>query len=166
VLTAVSATSLGIPMNRLSILIVHEVPETCLRLSAWLRSHHTACVHSPRDAMTAARLLHFDVVVTAMDLSSRPHLAAIQGIKHQQPWLRLLSILGESYEDSRRARTSDAMQQGANALLFHPFSERQLLLALRACWNDAPPVANSASHWTQTDSTRGVALPQTPEHFP
>ncbi len=153
-------------MKRLSILVAHEVPEACARLSWWLRAHHTACVHSARDAISASRLLHFDVVVSAMDLSLRPHLAAIQGIKRQQPWLRLLTVMGESYAESRRARSTDAMQQGANAILFHPFSERQLLLALRACWNDEAPSGSSTPLSLHRDNSRVTALPQTPDHSP
>jgi DNA-binding NtrC family response regulator len=153
-------------MKRLSILIAHEIPETCVRLSGWLRAHHTASVHSARDAMSASRLLHFDVVVNAMDLSQRSHLAAIQGIKRHQPWLRLLTIMGESYEASRPARSAYAMHQGANAVLFHPFSERQLLLALRACWNDSVVPVRCDPRRLLSKDPQVSQLPQTPEHFP
>lgn len=153
-------------MKRLSILIAHEIPETCERFSGWLRAHHTASVHSARDTMSASRLLHFDVIVSALDLSLRPNLAAIKGIKHHQPWLRLLTIMGESYEASRLARSAYAMHQGANAILFHPFTERQLLLALRACWNDGvvPERCNARTLLSKAPSVS--AFPPTPEHSP
>ena len=124
-------------MKRLSILIADAAPELCWQIRRWLPTHHTTCVHSTKEAMNASRLLRFELVVgdTHMPNSSGVHLFEV--VKQRQPWARLLAltrpdILGTTHQAFRRP-----MQLGAHAVAMKPIHERQFMLALRACWNDA-----------------------------
>lgn len=127
------------PMKRLSILIADRTPEYCSVISRWLGAHDTTCVHSTAEALSATRLLHFDVVVSATLKDDLAGTEAIRKLKQRQPWTRLLAVVSEVDDERVRREFNRALRAGADAAVRRSIDERQFLLALRACWHDVPP---------------------------
>jgi len=127
------------PMHRLSILIADRTPEYCAHVSRWLREHDITCVHSTAEALSATRLLHFDVVVSACLPDDVPGKDAIRSLKQRQPWTRLLAVVNEPRDERVRWEFNRVIRAGADAAVRRSIDERQFLLALRACWHDVPP---------------------------
>ena len=119
-------------MKKLSILIADDAPDVCSLLTHWLRSHHTACVHSGSEALTALSLLHFDLVITDVLMPDVSGLDVIRRLKQTQPWVKVLAISG----GGRFANASDCVAQaneiGADEVLLKPFDETQLQQRVRA----------------------------------
>lgn len=132
-------------MKRLSILIADRTPEFCAHIARWLQEHDTTCVQSTAEALSAARLLHFDVVVSASTGDDVSGIDAIRTLKRRQPWTRVLAVVGEKDDDRLRREFNRAIRAGADAAVRRSISERQFLLALRACWHDVPPSCEPAS---------------------
>lgn len=126
-------------MKRLSILIADRTPEFCTQLARWLREHDTTCVQSTTEAMSAASLLHFDLVVSATTSDDVSGIDAIRSLKRRQPWTRVLAVIGELDADRQRREFNRAIWAGADAAVKRSIDERRFLLALRACWHDARP---------------------------
>lgn len=132
-------------MKRLSILIADRTPEFCAHVARWLREHDTTCVQSAAEALSAASLLHFDVVVSATPSDDLSGIDSIRSLKRRQPWTRLLAVVPEMDEDRLRREFNRAIRAGADAAVKRAINERQFLLALRACWHDVPPSCEPAS---------------------
>lgn len=126
-------------MKRLSILIADRTPEFCALLSSWVREHDITCVHSTAEALSATRLLHFDVVVTATLVEDLVGTDSIRRLKQRQPWARFLAVVDAPSEDRFRWDFNRVIQAGADAAVRRTIGEKQFLLALRACWHDVPP---------------------------
>ena len=124
-------------MKKLSVLIADDAPEVCSLLSHWLRAHHTACVHSGADALTALTLLHFDLVITDVHMPDVSGLYVIRRLKRTQPWVKVLAISGGSRYVSAAAGVSQATEIGADGVILKPFDEERLLARIRACWGDS-----------------------------
>lgn len=131
-------------MKRLSILIADRTPEFCAHVARWLREHDTTCVQSTAEALSAASLLHFDVVVSATPSDDLSGIDSIRSLKRRQPWTRLLAVVPEMDEDRLRREFNRAIRAGADAAVKRAINERQFLLALRACWHDVPPSCEPA----------------------
>jgi CheY-like chemotaxis protein len=126
-------------MKRLSILITDRAPEFCAHVAAWLREHDTTCVQTTTEALSAASLLRFDVVVSANAGDDLTGTETIRVLKRRQPWVRLLAVVGAVDDERVRREFNRAMRAGADAAVKRGIDERQFLLALRACWHDVPP---------------------------
>ena len=124
-------------MKKLSILIADDAPEVCSLLSHWLRAHHTACVHSGSDALTAITLLHFDLVITDIHMPDVSGLEVIRRLKESQPWVKILAISGGSRYLSASASVVQAAEIGADGIILKPFDEERLLSRIRACFEGA-----------------------------
>lgn len=136
-------------MKNLSILIVDDAPDVCTLLSHWLKAHHTACVHSGSDALTALTLLHFDLVITDIHMPGVSGLDVIRRIKQSQPWVKVLAISGGSRYLSAAAGVAQATEIGADGVILKPFDEERLLLRVKSCWNSAGEQPASSSHRLQ-----------------
>ena len=134
-----------VTMKRLSILIADRTPEYCAHISRWIREHDTTCVHSTAEALSASRLLHFDVVVSACLSDDVAGTATIRALKQRQPWTRLLAVVNEPSDERVRWEFNRVIRAGADAAVRRSIDERQFLLALRACWHDVPPRNEPAS---------------------
>ena len=121
-------------MKKLSILIADDAPEICSLLSHWLRAHHTACVHSGADALTAITLLHFDLVITDIHMPDVSGFEVIRQLKKSQPWVKVLAISGGSRYLSAAAGVDQAADIGADGVVLKPFNEERLLMRVKACW--------------------------------
>jgi CheY-like chemotaxis protein len=108
------------PMHRLSILIADRTPEYCAHVSRWLREHDITCVHSTAEALSATRLLHFDVVVSACLPDDVPGKDAIRSLKQRQPWTRLRRETVPSRPESLLARRAASQRTRKCADHFHP----------------------------------------------
>jgi CheY-like chemotaxis protein len=124
-------------MKKLSILIADDAPEVCSLLSHWLRAHHTACVHSGGDALTAITLLHFDLIITDIHMPDVSGLDVIRRVKESQPWVKVLAISGGSRYLSAAAGVDQAAEIGADGIILKPFDEERLLMRVHACWEAA-----------------------------
>ena len=124
-------------MKKLSILILDDAPDVCSLLSHWLRAHHTACVHSGADALTALSLLHFDLIITDIHLPDVSGLDVIRTVKQSQPWVKVLAISGGSRYLSAAAGVSQASDIGADGVILKPFDEERLQLRIKACWENS-----------------------------
>ena len=124
-------------MRKLSILIVDDAPDICSLLTHWLRAHHTACVYSGADALTALTLLHFDLVITDIHMPDISGLEVIRRVKESQPWVKILAISGGSRYLSAAAGVDQATEIGADGVILKPFDEERLLMRVRACWEDS-----------------------------
>jgi CheY-like chemotaxis protein len=124
-------------MRQLSILIVDDAPDVCSLLTHWLRAHHTACVYSGADALTALTLLHFDLVITDIHMPDISGLEVIRRVKESQPWVKILAISGGSRYLSAAAGVDQAAEIGADGVILKPFDEERLLMRVRACWEDS-----------------------------
>ena len=134
-------------MQKLSILIADDAPEVCSLLSHWLRRHHTACVHSGADALTAMSLLHFDLIITDIHMPDISGLDVIRQVKASQPWVKVLAISGGSRFLTASAGGDRATAIGADGIILKPFDEERLLMRVKACWEGA-----SAPNATETKS--------------
>src|SRR5262245_49127132 len=134
-------------MKKLSILIADDAPEVCSLLAHWLRSHHTACVHSGADALTALTLLHFDLVITDVHMPDISGLDVIQRLKRSQPWVKILAISGGSRYLSAVAGIEQATALGADGVILKPFDEERLLMRVDACWSDSREASSSVVDW-------------------
>jgi len=141
-------------MNRLSILIADRTPEYCAHISRWLREHDTTCVHSAAEALSATRLLHFDVVVSACLSDDVAGTDSIRALKRRQPWTRLLAVVDEPGDDRVRGEFNRVIRAGADAAVRRSIDEKQFLLALRACWHDVPPRSDPVSARTNFTLSR------------
>jgi CheY-like chemotaxis protein len=141
-------------MKRLSILIADRTPEFAAQLARWLRAHDTTCVQSTTEAMSAASLLHFDVVVSATTGDDVSGIDAIRSLKRRQPWTRVLAVVGEMEEDRQQRAFNRALWAGADAAVKRSVDERRFLLALRACWHDARPHREAAGSRTSFTLSR------------
>lgn len=137
-------------MKRLSILIADRTPEYCAHLARWLHEHDTTCVHSPAEGMSAAVLLHFDVIVKATSHDDACGLEEMRALKRRQPWARVLAVVSGTDDESTQREFHQALRAGADAAVRRTIEERQFRLALRACWHDVAP---------------GVETPGTRKHF-
>jgi len=142
-------------MNRLSILIADRTPEYCAHLSRWVREHDTTCAHSIAEAVSASRLLRFDVVVSGSLADDVVGTAAIRSMKLRQPWSRMLAVVSAPADERIRWEFSRALQAGADAAVRRSVDEKQFLLALRACWHDVPP------RWDPAGSRTNFTLSRT-----
>jgi CheY-like chemotaxis protein len=131
-------------MKKLSILIADDAPEVCSLLSHWLRAHHTACVHSGADALTAITLLHFDLIITDIHMPDVSGLDVIRRVKQSQPWVKVLAISGGSRYLSASAGVAQAAEIGADGIILKPFDEERLLMRVNACWDSEPSAASAA----------------------
>jgi CheY-like chemotaxis protein len=113
-------------MKKLSILVADDAPDVCSLLTHWLRNHHTACVHSGADALTALSLLHFDLVITDVLMPDVSGLDVIRRIKQTQPWVKVLAISGGGRFMNAADCTAQAREIGADEVLLKPFDENQL----------------------------------------
>ena len=120
-------------MKKLSILIVDDAPDVCTLLAHWLRAHHTACVHSGADALTALTLLHFDLVITDIHMPDVTGLDVIRRVKESQPWVKVLAISGGSRYLSAAAGANQASDIGADGVILKPFDEDRLLTRVKGC---------------------------------
>ena len=134
-----------VTMKRLSILIADRTPEYCAHISRWIREHDTTCVHSTAEALSASRLLHFDVVVSACLSDDVAGTATIRALKQRQPWTRLLAVVSEPSDERVRWEFNRVIRAGADAAVRRSIDEKQFRLALRACWHDVPPRSEPAS---------------------
>lgn len=130
-------------MKRLSILIADRTPEYCAHLARWLHDHDTTCVHSPAEGMSAAVLLHFDLIVKATTEGDRSGLEEMRALKRRQPWARVLAVVGGTDDESTQREFNQALRAGADAAVRRTIEERQFRLALRACWHDVMPGAET-----------------------
>lgn len=130
-------------MKKLSILIADDAPDVCTLLSHWLRAHHTACVHSGADALTALTLLHFDLVITDIHMPDVSGLEVIRQLKQSQPWVKVLAISGGSRYLSAAAGADQAADIGADGVILKPFNEERLLTRVKACWEGLDVQAES-----------------------
>ena len=121
-------------MKKLSILIADDAPEVCSLLAHWLRAHHTACVNSGADALSAISLLHFDLVITDIHMPDVSGLEVIKQLKQSQPWIKVLAISGGSRYMSASTGVAQASEIGADAVMLKPFDEERLLSRVRACF--------------------------------
>ncbi len=126
-------------MKRLSILIADRTPEYCAHLARWLREHDTTCVHSAAEGMSAAVLLHFDVIVKATLHEGTSALEEMRALKRRQPWARVLAVVSAATVEDAPREFARARRAGADAVVSRAVGERQFRLALRACWHDAVP---------------------------
>lgn len=140
-------------MKKLSILIVDDAPDVCSLLCHWLRAHHTSCVYSGADALTAATLLHFDLVITDIHMPDISGLDVIRRLKQSQPWVRILAISGGSRYLSASASLAQATDIGADGIILKPFDEERLLLRVKACWENADQSDGAALQSRQEMST-------------
>jgi CheY-like chemotaxis protein len=124
-------------MKKLSILIADDAKDVCSLLSHWLREHHTACVHTGSDALTALSLLHFDLVITDIHMPDMSGFEVIRRLKDSQPWVKILAISGGSRYLSAAAGTSKATELGADGVILKPFDEERLLARIKACWESS-----------------------------
>ncbi len=124
-------------MKRLSILIADETPELCWQIRRWLPTHLTTCVHSASEAINASRLLRFELVVGDTHMPSLSGVHLFEGVKQRQPWVRLLALTRADASVAPHLAFRRPIQLGAHAVVMKPIHERQFMLALRACWNDA-----------------------------
>lgn len=131
-------------MKKLSILIADDAPEVCSLLSHWLSAHHTACVHSGADALTAITLLHFDLIITDIHMPDVSGLEVIRRVKESQPWVKVLAISGGSRYLSAAAGLDTAAEIGADGIILKPFDGERLLMRVNACWEAQPSVATEA----------------------
>ena len=131
-------------MKKLSILIADDAPEVCSLLSRWLRAHHTACVHSGADALTAITLLHFDLIITDIHMPDVSGLDVIRRVKESQPWVKVLAISGGSRYLSAAAGVDRAAEIGADGIILKPFDEERLLMRVNACWETQSSAATEA----------------------
>jgi CheY-like chemotaxis protein len=131
-------------MKKLSILIADDAPEVCSLLAHWLRAHHTACVHSGADALTAITLLHFDLIITDIHMPDVSGLDVIRRVKESQPWVKVLAISGGSRYLSATAGVDRAAEIGADGIILKPFDEERLLMRVNACWDTESTVATDA----------------------
>src|SRR5688500_11253911 len=125
-------------MKKLSILIADDAPEVCTLLAHWLRAHHTACVYSGADALTAVTLLHFDLVITDIHMPDVSGLDVIRRLKQSQPWVKILAISGGSRYLTAAAGIDQAVDIGVDGVILKPFDEERLLMRVRACWENSP----------------------------
>ena len=121
-------------MRRRSILIADGAQDICALLSVWLRGHHSVCVHSGADALKALKLLHFDLVITDIQMPDMSGLGVIRRSKQRQPWVKVIAISGSSRFCSARDGLTQAIETGADAIVMKPFAEDRILGAVRACW--------------------------------
>jgi two-component system, OmpR family, response regulator len=121
-------------MKKLSILIVDDAPDVCSLLAHWLRAHHTACVYSGADALTAVTLLHFDLVITDIHMPDISGFDVIRRLKETQPWVKVLAISGGSRYLSAAAGIAQATDIGVDGVILKPFDEERLLTRVKACW--------------------------------
>jgi CheY-like chemotaxis protein len=124
-------------MKKLSILIADDAPDVCSLLAHWLRAHHTACVHTGSDALTALTLLHFDLVITDIHMPDVSGLDVIRRLKQSQPWVKVLAISGGSRYLTAAAGVDQATEIGADGVILKPFDEERLLMRVKACWDGA-----------------------------
>jgi CheY-like chemotaxis protein len=124
-------------MQKLSILIADDAPEVCSLLSHWLRKHHTACVHSGKDALTALNLLQFDLVITDIHMPDVSGLDVISQLKKTQPWVKVLAISGGGRYLTAAAGVAQASELGADGVILKPFDEERLMARIKACWDDS-----------------------------
>ena len=132
-------------MRKLSILIVDDAPDVCSLLAHWLRAHHTACVYSGADALTAITLLHFDLVITDIHMPDVSGLDVIRRLKQSQPWVKILAISGGSRYLTAAAGIDQAVDIGVDGVILKPFDEERLLMRVRACWENSPVEAPQLS---------------------
>lgn len=132
-------------MKKLSILIADDAPDVCSLLAHWLRAHHTACVHSGADALTALTLLHFDLVITDIHMPDVSGLEVIRRLKQAQPWVKVLAISGGSRFLSASAGVDRATDLGADGVILKPFDEERLLLRVKACWDTSNEFSDSVT---------------------
>ncbi len=118
-------------MKKLSILIADDAPDVCSLLTHWLRGHHTACVHSGSEALTALSLLHFDLVITDILMPDVSGLDVIRRLKQSQPWVKVLAISGGGRFVNAADCTAQAKEIGADDVLLKPFDETQLQQRVR-----------------------------------
>lgn len=118
-------------MNKLSILLVDDVPEICTLASCWLAEHQTSSVHTGADALAALSLLHFDVVVTDVLLPDLDGLAIIRRLRESQPWVRIVAVTGGSRLHSAFECGLQARELGADEVLLKPFGAAQLRNAVK-----------------------------------
>lgn len=133
-------------MKKLSILIADDAPDVCSLLSHWLRAHHTACVNSGADALTAISLLHFDLVITDIHMPDISGLDVIRRLKESQPWVKILAISGGSRYLSAATGIAQATDIGADGVILKPFDEERLLMRVRACWENSNEEAEAVLH--------------------
>ena len=131
-------------MKKLSILIADDAPDVCSLLAHWLRLHHTACVYSGADALTALSLLHFDLVITDIHMPDVSGLDVIRRLKESQPWVKILAISGGSRYLSAASGVEQASDIGADGVLLKPFDGERLLMRVKACWASDDADANIA----------------------
>lgn len=118
-------------MNKLSILVADDAPDVCSLLTHWLRNHHTACVHSGAEALTALSLLHFDLVITDVLMPDVSGLDVIRRLKETQPWIKVLAISGGGRFVNAADCAAQAKEIGADDVLLKPFDESQLQQRVR-----------------------------------
>ena len=139
-------------MRKLSILIADDAPDVCSLLTHWLRNHHTACVHSGSEALTALSLLHFDLVITDVMMPDVSGLDVIRRLKLSQPWVKILAISGGGRFISASDCVAQAKEIGADDVLLKPFDESQLQERVRGLAgaleesHDAAPTAVNDSN--------------------
>jgi CheY-like chemotaxis protein len=131
-------------MKKLSILIADDAPDVCSLLSHWLRAHHTACVNTGADALTAVSLLHFDLVITDIHMPDVSGLDVIRRLKQSQPWVKVLAISGGSRFLSAAAGVDQATDIGADGVILKPFDEERLMTRINACWESSAPIPSTA----------------------
>ena len=119
-------------MNRLSILVADDAPDVCALLAHWLRNHHTACVTSGSEALTALSLLHFDLVITDVLMPDVSGLDVIRELKKTQPGIKVLAISGGGRFVSAADCAAQAKEIGADDVLLKPFDEALLQERIRA----------------------------------
>ena len=110
-------------MRKLSILIVDDAPDVCSLLAHWLRAHHTACVYSGADALTAVTLLHFDLVITDIVMPGMEGIETIKQIRRFRPNIKIIAISGSA---SRDVYLNASSKLGAQAILDKPFRGAEL----------------------------------------
>lgn len=118
-------------MNRLSILVADDAPDVCALLAHWLRNHHTACVTSGSEALTALSLLHFDLVITDVLMPDISGLDVIRELKKTQPGIKVLAISGGGRFVSAADCAAQAKEIGADDVLLKPFDEALLQERIR-----------------------------------
>jgi CheY-like chemotaxis protein len=119
-------------MNRWSILVADDAPDVCTLLAHWLRNHHTACVTSGAEALTALSLVHFDLVITDVLMPDVSGLDVIRELKKTQPGIKVLAISGGGRFVSAADCTAQAKEIGADDVLLKPFDEALLQERIRA----------------------------------
>ena len=132
-------------MNSCSILVVDDEPELRDLMTRVLTrgGHRVTCAENGIEASRAVAKEHFDVVITDVIMPERDGIQVINELRRTYPDVRIIAMSGGGHV-SRDQYLKIAKGLGAHALLEKPFTNEDLLAAIRALAPaPASPVAKS-----------------------